>query len=99
MAFRRNANRHDHWLRAVHEHAGLLRDLPQAALANEAVFRDYLTRGEHEGVKLHPSVFELSRNALEDLWVFVNHEMQFDMDCVLFDDFNLAVRSHQPGPN
>jgi hypothetical protein len=70
----------------------LLKELPREALANEKIFRDYVTRGMHRGVKLAPSVFELSRKALDDLWIFVNHNAQFDMDIILFDDFNEAFR-------
>lgn len=92
MSFRRNINSHDAWRILVRENAGLLMELPREALANEKIFRDYVTHGTHDGVKLEPSVFELSSKSLDELWIFINHKAQFDMDAILFEDFNEALR-------
>ena len=93
MSFRRSRNSHDLWRALVHENADLLAQLPPKALESEQIFRDYVTRGVHDGLPLTPSVFELSPAAVENLWRFINHKAQFDMDATLFDDFNEAYRA------
>lgn len=92
MAFRRRTNSAELWRTVVHENTHLLSELPRDALANEKTFRDYVTTGTHQGVRLMPSVFELSDEALSDLWVFIQHKGQFDMDAILFDSFDEAFR-------
>jgi hypothetical protein len=69
-----------------------LSHVPTKALVREDAFRDYVTRGAHRGVRFSPSVFELSRESLADLWTFIQHRAQFDMDAIGFDDFNEAFR-------
>lgn len=81
----------------VHENAILLSELPTAALANEAAFRDYLTGGVHRDQPFTPSVFDLSARAIDDLSSFLENA-HFDMDVLLFDDFNKAFRRHHPWP-
>ena len=76
----------------VHENTHLLSELPREALANEEMFRDYVTTGTHQGVRLMPSVFGLSDKSLSDLWVFIQSKRQFDLDAILFDSFNEAFR-------
>ena len=98
MSFRKTFNRHDGWRVVVRENCDLLREVPTAALANEYAFRDYVTRGTHRDAILTPSVFELSRKAIDDLWTFINCKAQFDMDAILFDHFNEAYRRHHPYP-
>lgn len=92
MGFRRETNRHDRWVRLVRENAELLSHVPKEALVREDAFRDYVTRGAHRGVQFSPSVFELSEQSLADLWTFITHRAQFDMDAIRFDDFNEAFR-------
>jgi hypothetical protein len=92
MSFRRKPNAHDWWLTVVRENTALLTELPPEATANEAAFRDYVTKGVHRDMPLAPSVFDLSTQALDDLWAFINRKAQFDMDATLFDDFNEAFR-------
>ena len=76
----------------VQENGVLLTELPHEATANEAAFRDYVTKGLHRGRPMVPSVFDLSTQALDDLWTFINTKAEFDMDASLFDDFNEAFR-------
>jgi hypothetical protein len=98
MTFRRGSNSHERWCALVRDNADLLADLPRGALVRENAFRDYVTRGVHRGVRLSPSVFELSPESLEKLAIFIGHRAQFDMDALLFDDFNEAFRrSHERG--
>jgi len=92
MTFRRQGNRHDWWVQVVNDNVPLLAQVPASAVATEGAFRDYVTRGTHNGVAFDPAVFALSPNALDDLWVFINHKAQFDMDASRFDDFNTAFR-------
>ena len=91
MGFRKSWNRHENWLRLLREQADLLLDVPRAAVASESAFRDYVTRGAHRGARFSPSVFDLSPEALKKLATFVDRA-QFDMDAMLFDDFNEALR-------
>ena len=35
----------------------------------------------------------LSSNQLKELWVFINHKAQFDMDASLFEAFNKEFRA------
>jgi hypothetical protein len=79
----------------VRENEALLRALPPGALVNEQAFRGYATNGLYRGAKLSPTVFELSPQALKDMWTFINHRAQFDMDATLFDDFHAAIASLQ----
>ncbi len=95
MSFRRKINRHDWWLKIIRENATLLDELPKVAILDEAVFRDYLTHSQKKSMGLTPSVFELSQKALVDLDTFITHKAQFDMDVLLFDDFNAAIRAHR----
>src|SRR5262245_39624346 len=92
MSFRRQLNRREWWLAVVDDGKELLREVPESALANEAAFRDYVTRGLHRGVRFSPCVFELSSAALDDLYSFINRVAKFDMDALLFDDFNEAFQ-------
>jgi hypothetical protein len=92
VGFRKKSSRHEWWSALVQENAELLVDVPRGALIREIAFRDYLTRGVHRGVRLSPSVFELSARALGQLWTFIQHRAQLDMDAALFDDFNEAFR-------
>jgi hypothetical protein len=93
MSFRRKTNSHEWWREVVRENAALLRDVPATAVSNKPAFCDYVTRSEHKGLKLSPSVFELSSQALDDLWTFINYKAQFDMDAICFDHFNEAFRA------
>jgi hypothetical protein len=43
---------------------------------NEQAFRGYATNGLYRGAKLSPTVFELSPQALKDMWTFINHRAQ-----------------------
>jgi hypothetical protein len=92
MSFRRISNSNDRWLSVVRDSTSLLSGLPSVAVASEAEFRDYMTRGMVDGRPVVPSVFDLSPQALDDLWTFVNHKAQFDMDATLFDNFNKAFQ-------
>jgi hypothetical protein len=92
MGFRKKSNRHDWWTALVQDSADLLVDVPREALTQEIAFRDYVTRGVHRGVRLSPSVLDLSSKSLENLWNFIQHRARFDMDAALFDDFNEAFR-------
>jgi hypothetical protein len=92
MSFRRKSNSHDLWLSVVRESASLLSGLPPEAIASEARFRDYVTRGMIDGRSVAPSVFDLSPQSLDDLFTFMHHKRQFDMDVTLFDNFNEAFR-------
>jgi hypothetical protein len=92
MSFRRKHNRADMWTEIVAENKQLLSELPPAALRSEQAFRDYVTSGVHAAVAFSPSVESLSPRALEDLWTFINHKAQFDMDAVLFESFNSAFQ-------
>ena len=97
MAFRWRTNSVELRRTVVHENTHLLSELPREALANEKTFRDYVTTGTHQGVRLMPAVFELSDEALSDLWVFIQHKRQFDLDAILFDSFNDTFRRrHEP---
>ena len=91
MSFR-SASRHDIWNGLVQNNRTLLSELPREALANKEAFRDYVTSGTHRRVVLKPSVFELSSEAITNLWTFINQKTQFDMDATLFDNFNEAFR-------
>lgn len=92
MSFHRISNSHDLWLSVVRDGSSLLFGLPSAAVASEAAFRDYMTGGMVDGRPVVPSVFDLSPQALDGLWMFVNHKAQFDMDATLFDNFNKAFQ-------
>jgi len=94
MSFRRKSNAHDNWHALVRTNASLLDALPPKAIASEAAFRDYVTSGAHRDVVFAPGVSELPANALLDLWTFINHRAQFDMDATLFDSFNSAFKQH-----
>lgn len=79
----------------VRDNEDLLGDLPREALANERAFRGYVTNGAYRGVNFSPAVSKLSSRALNDLWTFINHKAEFDMDAQRFDEFNAAfARSH-----
>lgn len=78
------------WLSLVRKNASLLSELPPEATASEAAFRGYATLGMIDGKSMIPSVFDLSAEALDDLWAFINHRAQFEMDATLFDYFNEA---------
>lgn len=93
MSFRRKENSHDIWLSMVRESSDLLTELPAGALASEEAFRGYMTNGTYREVRFSPQVSELSRKALDDLWTFINHKTELDMDAILFDDFNDAFRA------
>jgi hypothetical protein len=95
MSFRRSLNNHDIWQALVREHVDLLAQLPPKALESEQSFRDYVTKGVHDDLLLVPSVFQLSSVALESLWRFINEKAHFDMDAILFDNFNEAYRKLQ----
>ena len=92
MAFRRTENRADQWRTLVEVHADLLAALPHEACVNEAAFRDYVTSGEHRGVRFTPAVDELSKQELAALAEFIHHRAQFDMDASCFDAFNQAFQ-------
>lgn len=101
MSFRKDFNRHERWRKLVTDNADLLADLPREALVRENAFRDYVTHGAHRGVRFSPSVFELPSESIEKLWTFIGHRAQFDMDAMLFDDFNEAfyrARDEKRGP-
>jgi hypothetical protein len=44
------------------------------------------------GKAFAPTVFQLVPEALDDLWTFIQHKVLFDMDAILFEDFNEAFR-------
>jgi hypothetical protein len=92
MSFRRKFNTHDLWCALVRENEALLCELPTGALANMAVFRDYVTRGVHRDVALSPSVFQVSAKARRDLHTFMHKKAYFDMEVGNFDHFNEAFR-------
>jgi hypothetical protein len=98
VSFRRMNNRHDNWKTLVAENADLLVSLPEVALADESSFRSYVTHGILHGIKIHPTVPELSPEAVDALWTFVNHKAAFDMDASLFDDLNTTVQNRRTGP-
>lgn len=98
LSFRRSNNRLDEWKTLVAENADLLASLPDEALTDESSFRSYVTHGIVRGARVQPSVPELSPDAVEALWVFVNHKAAFDMDASLFDDLNTAVQSGRTRP-
>ncbi len=91
MSYRPEKSSHDFWRDVVRDNESLLTVLPREALANERAFRGYVTNGRYRDVKFAPSVFELSAPALEQLWTFIQHKAQFDMDAIGFDDFNSAI--------
>ena len=97
MSFRRKHNSSLLWKSLVEENKALLAALPSGALVNEQAFRGYLTSGVYRDVKFRPSIFELSSSALDDLVFFVHHKAQFDLDTILFEDFNQALcsRTHK----
>jgi hypothetical protein len=78
----------------VQEQFALVSELPAEALARETVFRDNVTSGMHQEKVLTPSVFELSRTALNDLYAFMG-KAEFDMDVTLFEHFNQAFRQRR----
>ncbi len=91
MSFRRATNRHDIWTKLVSDYRDLLNGLPSEAVQTELGLREYLTRSTHAGKPLAPAVSELAPDTLHRVWKFLDHA-QFDMDAVLFDDFNAAFR-------
>lgn len=99
MSFRKNQNAHDLWKSIVEKNRDLLSPVPLAAIASEAAFRNYLTRSVHRDVQFSPSVCELSKAAVDDLWTFIVHKTEFDMDILYFDDFNEAFRKTRQSPS
>lgn len=91
MAFRRKENKHDSWERIVRQNKDLLHDLPSEAIRSEESFRGYMTDGHYRGRRFDRPVSELSSKALEDLWTFINHKTEFDMDVLYFVDFRSAL--------
>lgn len=99
MSFRKSHNQHNDWRSVVEANRPLLEGLPIAALKSADTFRSYVTRSTDGHQELEPRVFELDAAALERLWTFINHKGLFDMDALLFDDFNRAFRERCVRPD
>lgn len=99
MSFRKSHTQHDDWRSVVEANRALLEGLPIGALKSENAFRSYLTRSTDGYQELEPRVLDLDAGALERLWTFINHKVPFDMDALLFDDFNSAFRHRCARPD
>ena len=89
---RKKSNPPDVWRKWCEENTDLLGDLPGSATKSEKDFRTLVTDGEVEDTTLR----NMRVQDLANIWKFVQHRTEFDMDASGFDALNAEVKSRVP---